>query len=131
MHTMSITLPKVPVHRSFDVIVIGGGPAGCAAALAAARGGAKTLLVESGGALGGNMTTALVTGRSVSCDQYVQGAIRTMPCASNLGEAVGTAAAMMVAGKLTDTREVDIARLRADLLAHGAYLPEARGAGVK
>jgi 2-polyprenyl-6-methoxyphenol hydroxylase-like FAD-dependent oxidoreductase len=38
---------------SGDVVVVGGGSAGCAAAVAAARTGAETLLVESGGFLGG------------------------------------------------------------------------------
>lgn len=44
----------------WDVIVCGGGPAGCAAAAAAARMGAKTLLVEASGALGGMGTMGLV-----------------------------------------------------------------------
>lgn len=42
----------------YDVIVIGGGPAGAVAAIAAARRGAKTLLVERYGYLGGMLTTA-------------------------------------------------------------------------
>lgn len=45
---------------SWDVIVAGGGPAGCAAAASAARQGAKTLLVEATGALGGMGTLGLV-----------------------------------------------------------------------
>jgi glycine/D-amino acid oxidase-like deaminating enzyme len=48
------------VEASFDVLVIGGGNAGCAAALAAARHGARTLLVERYGFLGGTATAAMV-----------------------------------------------------------------------
>ena len=44
---------KLPVYDEWDVIVVGGGPSGCAAATAAAREGAKTLLIEGTGALGG------------------------------------------------------------------------------
>ncbi len=43
---------------SYDVVVIGGGPAGVTAAIAAARRGAKTLLVEQYGCLGGTLTMA-------------------------------------------------------------------------
>jgi len=45
---------------SWDVIVAGGGPAGCAAAIAAAREGARTLLVEGTGTLGGMGTSGLI-----------------------------------------------------------------------
>lgn len=43
---------------SYDVVVIGGGPAGTVAAIAAARQGVKTLLVEQNGYLGGMLTMA-------------------------------------------------------------------------
>lgn len=46
--------------HEFDVLVVGGGNAGCAAALAAARHGAKTLLVERYGFLGGTATASMV-----------------------------------------------------------------------
>lgn len=44
------------VTDEYDVVVCGGGTAGCVAALAAARNGAKTLLIESSSSLGGMMT---------------------------------------------------------------------------
>lgn len=46
---------------SYDVIVCGGGPAGCAAAVNAARLGAKTALIEKNGYLGGAAVSQLVT----------------------------------------------------------------------
>jgi len=44
-----------------DVLVVGGGCAGCIAAIAAARGGADTLLIERNGFLGGTSTAVLDT----------------------------------------------------------------------
>jgi glycine/D-amino acid oxidase-like deaminating enzyme len=49
------------VFGEYDVVVLGGGPAGIAAATSAARRGAKTLLVERYGFLGGMGTAAGVT----------------------------------------------------------------------
>ena len=46
--------------KFYDVIVAGGGVAGCAAALAAARNGASVLLIEKNCALGGLATVGLV-----------------------------------------------------------------------
>jgi hypothetical protein len=50
----------LPLSEDWDVIVVGGGPAGSAAATAAAREGARTLLLEANGALGGMGTLGLV-----------------------------------------------------------------------
>lgn len=44
----------------YDVVVCGGGFAGAAAAINSARNGAKTLLIENGGELGGDITKGLV-----------------------------------------------------------------------
>ena len=46
--------------KEYDVIVAGGGMAGCAAAIASAESGCKTLLIENFGFLGGWGTAALV-----------------------------------------------------------------------
>ena len=47
--------------KEYDVIIAGGGPAGCAAAIAAARMGASTLVLEGGTCLGGMATGGLVS----------------------------------------------------------------------
>ena len=52
---------SLPVYGEFDVVVIGGGPAGLAASASAARHGAKVLLVERYGFLGGMGTAGGVT----------------------------------------------------------------------
>ena len=44
----------------YDVIIVGGGTAGCACAYTAAKKGLKTLLVEKNSFLGGSITSALV-----------------------------------------------------------------------
>lgn len=52
---------RTPVLGDYEVVVLGGGPAGMAAAVAAARAGRSTLLVERYGFLGGMGTAAGVT----------------------------------------------------------------------
>ena len=51
---------RLNVRREVDVLVCGGGPAGCGAALAAAREGARTMLLERHGMLGGLWTAGLL-----------------------------------------------------------------------
>ncbi len=51
---------KVPVIKTTDLIICGGGPAGICAAIAAARSGVRVLLIERYGFVGGMATTGLV-----------------------------------------------------------------------
>lgn len=60
MNTYTMRTRNIPLQDVWDVIVVGGGPAGCTAAAAAAREGASTLLIEATGALGGMGTSGLV-----------------------------------------------------------------------
>lgn len=50
---------SIPVRKTVDVLVVGGGPSGIIAAQAAAEDGAKVLLIESRSFVGGNMTIGL------------------------------------------------------------------------
>lgn len=52
---------SVPLREKYDVIVAGSGPAGICAAVAAAREGARVALIESAGAIGGNLTVGHVS----------------------------------------------------------------------
>src|SRR6188472_1636222 len=63
MSAKSIREPErdLPVRGEYDVVVLGGGPAGIAAAASAAAHGRKTLLIERYGFLGGMGTAAGVT----------------------------------------------------------------------
>ncbi len=60
VHSVSSKKMTVKNGDPWDVIVVGGGPAGCAAATAAAREGANVLLIEGTGALGGMGTSGLL-----------------------------------------------------------------------
>jgi hypothetical protein len=59
---------RIPVEENFDLVVVGGGPAGCGAAISAARLGAKVLLIEGTGCLGGMGTAGLVAAWSDLAD---------------------------------------------------------------
>ncbi len=51
---------KLKLNTDYDVIVAGGGPAGCTAAIAAASRGERTLLIQAEGNLGGLGTSGMV-----------------------------------------------------------------------
>ena len=69
--TTAITEPsrRTPVYGEFDVIVVGGGPAGIMAATAAGRAGRSTLLLERYGFLGGAGTAG---GLSTFCGLHAR-----------------------------------------------------------
>ena len=60
---------STPVYGEFDVVVVGGGPAGIMAATAAARAGCLTLLIERYGFLGGAGTAG---GLSTFCGLHAR-----------------------------------------------------------
>ncbi len=51
---------EIPIARTYDVIVAGGGSGGVGAAIAAARAGARTLLIERNAYLGGTSTGGMM-----------------------------------------------------------------------
>ena len=53
--TVSQGRDAIPVWGEYDVVVVGGGPAGQGAAIAAGRAGMKTLLIEQNGFIGGSV----------------------------------------------------------------------------
>ena len=59
MNTVTIN-KTVPVKAHYDVIVCGGGVAGCAAAVTAAKRGKSVLIIEKSNILGGLATLGLI-----------------------------------------------------------------------
>ena len=69
------------------------------------------------------LENVLVAGRSISCEQIVQGSVRVMPVCLAMGESAGIAAAHAAKDHSGHVREVSPDRLRSRLRAEGAYLP--------
>ena len=59
MNTYTLSL-HLEIKKNYDVIVCGGGVAGCAAAVSAAKNGASVLLIEKSNILGGLATLGLI-----------------------------------------------------------------------
>lgn len=77
---------QIRVEEPTDVLVVGGGPAGCTAALAAARNGCRVMLVEQSGCLGGMMTKGnagltnfIVHNKNIQKQQQVVETLATAP----------------------------------------------------
>lgn len=70
------------------------------------------------------LSNVLVAGRSISCEQLVQGSVRVMPVCLAMGEAAGTAAAMAAGNEIKkhDVHQVNVDCLRNRLVEVGAYL---------
>src|SRR5574344_1013180 len=58
-------------EKMYDLIIVGGGTAGCAAAYNAGKSGLKTLLIEKNIHLGGSITSALVIPAMQSSDNQI------------------------------------------------------------
>lgn len=70
-----------------------------------------------------DLKNVLVAGRSISCEQLVQGSVRVMPVCLAMGEAAGAAAAMALSRDDRDVHQIDVQKLRTRLREAGAYLP--------
>ncbi|MBO7679002.1 MAG: FAD-dependent oxidoreductase [Thermoguttaceae bacterium] len=74
---------EIPQISECDVLVVGGGPAGCCAAISAARAGAKVTLVERYGHFGGLATGGLVL---IILGHWVAGADGPKQVLAGIGE---------------------------------------------
>ncbi|MDQ2083137.1 FAD-dependent oxidoreductase [Xanthobacteraceae bacterium Astr-EGSB] len=69
-----------------------------------------------------SLDNVLVAGRGISATHEAHAALRVMPTTMAIGQAAGTAAAIVAAGNAV-TPQIDIATLQAKLRAAGACLP--------
>jgi glycine/D-amino acid oxidase-like deaminating enzyme len=109
---------EIPVLGKYDVVVCGGGSAGCAAAIAAARSGARTLLIERLAQMGGLGTSGLVChwlgGRTNDTRHWVVGGIFRELVAAAVAEGI---AVLPQAGEFADTPYTPYGQLKGGLLA--------------
>ncbi|MBM3595690.1 MAG: FAD-dependent oxidoreductase [Alphaproteobacteria bacterium] len=69
-------MARALIRTNYDVVVVGGGAAGVAAAIAAARNGAKTVLIDAGPLLGGEMLSGIpIDGCLSSRGEWVVGGV--------------------------------------------------------
>jgi len=71
------------------------------------------------------LNNALVAGRCISTDRYMQGSIRVMPGCFITGQAVGMAASM-AAGAAIPVRKIDVKKFQSNLKKIGAFLPNCK-----
>ena len=107
---------------SYDVAVIGGGPAGAVAAIQAAQLGARTLLVEKNGMLGGTTTSA----GSTFLASFTPGANRWWPGSAGTW---WTGAVQLAGDHLPDftkyDRPTNMLQVRVNAAIYAALLDEA------
>ncbi|MBD2846987.1 FAD-dependent oxidoreductase [Paenibacillus sp. IB182496] len=73
----------------------------------------------------------IVAGRAISTDRATQGSTRVMPNCFAMGEAAGTAAALLAQSGRTASRRVDMEALQRQLMRQGAWIGEEAQARLK
>lgn len=68
-----------------------------------------------------NTDNLLTAGKIISCDRYMQGSVRVVPCCFATGEAAGTAASLIARERITADK-LDTALLRRKLSENGCFL---------
>lgn len=71
------------------------------------------------------LDNVLVAGRAISTDRVTQGSTRVMPNCFAMGEAAGTAAAILSKAGENKVRSIDVKQLQQTLVRQGAWLGEA------